>query len=118
MLVNDAHSPMKGPEYWATTVGTAALVSAAALVAARVSLLIAGRPARIVCAGAAIALVVATILQPGLSLNTHTRSGLARRCGCASRLSAAGGPTPAKDRSIDRRPQAGRSAGALSGRHD
>jgi len=80
-LVDDAYSPMKGPEYWATTVGPAALVSAAALVAALVSLLIADRPARIVCAGAAIGLIVATILQPGLSVNTLPTAGLLAAAG-------------------------------------
>jgi len=80
-LVDDHYSPMTGTEYWATTVGPAALVSAAALAAAFVSLALAGRPARVVCGAAALGLVITTILQPGLSINTLPAAGLLAAAG-------------------------------------
>jgi hypothetical protein len=75
-LVDDAYSPMKGTEYWTAAVGPAALVSAVALGAALVSLLFTGRAPRIICAGAAIGLVIATALQPGLGVITLPAAGL------------------------------------------
>jgi len=75
-LVDDAYSPMTGREYWATAVGPAALASGASFAVAIVSLLSAGRPARILCAGGALGLVVATVLQPGLGMNTIPAAGL------------------------------------------
>ena len=75
-LVDDAYSPMNGPAYWVVAVGPAALVSVAALISALVSLFLTGRAARVVCAVAAVGLVVATILQPGLSINTLPAAGL------------------------------------------
>ncbi len=75
-LVDDAYSPLKGPEYWTAAVGPAALLSAVALGAALVSLVFTGRAARIICAGAAIGLVVATVLQPGLGIATLPAAGL------------------------------------------
>ena len=75
-LVGDAYSPMTGPEYWVTSVGFAALASAAAFAAGLGSLLLAGRAARVACAAAAIGLAAATVLQPGLGINTVPAAGL------------------------------------------
>lgn len=76
LLVDDAYSPLTGPEYWTAAIGPAALASAVALGAALVSLVFTGRAARIMCAGAAIGLVVATVLQPGLGVLTLPAAGL------------------------------------------
>lgn len=88
-LVEDAYSPLTGAEYWQLATGPAAIASAVGLGAALVSLFLVRRGAWITCAGAALALVVATILQPGLSINTLPAAGLlaaaAVRANCTER---------------------------------
>jgi hypothetical protein len=75
-LVDDIYAPMRGEEYWQHAVGPAAIASCIGLTAALVSLFFGGRLAVIVIAGAAVGLVVATVLQPGLSINSVPAAGL------------------------------------------
>ena len=75
-LVVDDYAPMAGTEYWVLAIGPAAIASAVSLLAALVSLALVGRASRIVCAGAAVGLTIATVLQPGLAINTIPAAGM------------------------------------------
>ncbi len=75
-LVQDEYAPMTGTEYWAHAVGPAAAVSTLSVAAGLVTLVLTRRLSWIIGIGAALGLAVATILQPGLSLNTLPAVGL------------------------------------------
>ncbi|MBC7724263.1 MAG: hypothetical protein H7146_05875 [Burkholderiaceae bacterium] len=75
-LVDDQHAPMMGTEYWALAVGPAAIASVLGVGAGLVSLVLSGRLSQFLCVGAALGLAIATVLQPGLSINTIPAVGL------------------------------------------
>lgn len=75
-LVGDEYSPLTGAEYWMQAVGPAALTAAAGLTIGLLSLALPGRLSWAVGFAAALALIVATALQPGLSLNVLPAVGL------------------------------------------
>jgi hypothetical protein len=75
-LVYDVYAPMTGEEYWQQAVGPAAIVSSASLTAAVVGLFLRGRFAVIATAIAALGIIVATVLQPGLGITTVPAAGL------------------------------------------
>lgn len=75
-LVEDENAPLTGSEYWQLAVGPAAIVGITSLAAAALSLFLPARSARIVCAAAAVGLLGATVLQPGLSINTVPAAAL------------------------------------------
>ncbi|WP_350351603.1 hypothetical protein ABS642_20890 [Microbacterium sp. A8/3-1] len=74
--VQDQYAPLTGTEYWVGAVGPAAVVSAIGLAVGMVSL----QPTRprswILGIGATVLLIVAVVLQPGLSLNLLPAAGL------------------------------------------
>lgn len=76
-LVQDEYAPMTGPEYWAQTIGPAAIACALSLMAGLVGLAIARDYARAFFWIAAVGFAVATVLQPGLSINAVPAAGLA-----------------------------------------
>jgi hypothetical protein len=75
-LVGDEYSPSTGTEYWLAEVGPAAAVCLSSLVVGILGSLAHDTAARWMCAGAAAGLVVATALQPGLSINFIPAAGL------------------------------------------
>ena len=75
-LVHDEYAPMSGEEYWRAVVGPAAVAALAGIAVAVVGLSFRGRSIRICCAAAAVGLVIATVLQPGLSINTIPAAGV------------------------------------------
>jgi hypothetical protein len=75
-LVGDEYSPLIGVEYWVAEVGPAAAVCLSSLVVGILGSLAHDKAARWMCAGAAAGLVVATVLEPGLSINFVPASGL------------------------------------------
>lgn len=75
-LVYDKYALMKGEEYWAHAVAPAAIVSAVSVTAAVVSLFLRGRLGPIVAASAALGLLIATVLQPGLGVDFVPAAGL------------------------------------------
>ncbi|WP_431075495.1 hypothetical protein [Microbacterium phyllosphaerae] len=75
-LVQDEYAPMTGAAYWGQAIGPAALISAVGMAIALLSLAPAGRLSRAGGIVASVLLVVATILQPGLSLNLVPAVGL------------------------------------------
>lgn len=75
-LVDDYYAPMRGLAYWAQEVGPAAIVSTFGMAFAFVGPLLRGRPAQIINWSAALALLIATVMQPGLSINMIPAAGL------------------------------------------
>lgn len=75
-LVGDRFSPVAGADYWQVAVGPGAIVSIIGCAVAVSSMLFPGRFAPIFCGGAAICLVIATLLQPGLGINIIPAAGL------------------------------------------
>lgn len=75
-LVQAAYAPMSGPGYWAHVVGPAAIASALGAVAGLISLVLPRRPSRVVGIVATVGLIIATVLQPGLSINTVPAVGM------------------------------------------
>lgn len=63
-------------DYWHAAVLPASIASAAGFLLALLGLLAGGTPARLLFVGATAGLVVATILQPGLAINTLPAAGL------------------------------------------
>jgi len=76
VLVDDRYALMTGARNWRIVVGPAAIVIAASMAIAAVSLLLGGRPSRIGCAAAALGLLIATALHPGLGISTLSTAGL------------------------------------------
>jgi len=74
--VQDQYAPMTGAEYWIEAVGPAAMVSAIGIAVGVLSLLPTGPLSWILGIVAIVLLVVATMLQPGLSLNLVPAVGL------------------------------------------
>lgn len=75
-LVDDAYAPIPGEQYWQDAVGPAAIACGISLMVAVVGLFLRGRLAVTLTLAAAFGLVVATVLQPGLSINTVPAAGL------------------------------------------
>jgi hypothetical protein len=75
-LVDDAFAPIAGEQYWQGAVGPAAIACGVSLTVTIVGLFLRGRLAVILTLAAAFGLVVATVLQPGLSINTVPAAGL------------------------------------------
>ncbi|MGN6127340.1 MAG: hypothetical protein ACTHON_12285 [Humibacter sp.] len=75
-LVLDEYAPMSGQEYWQAAVGRAAIACVAGMAAAVGGLFLRGRLIRVANVAAALGLVVAAALQPGLSINTIPAAGL------------------------------------------
>ncbi|MBW9092338.1 hypothetical protein JNB62_01430 [Microbacterium jejuense] len=75
-LVQDEYAPMDGQAYWQAAVGPAAIVAAASIVIAVVGLCVRGRLSQAAHAAAAVGIVVATALQPGLGVNTIPAAAL------------------------------------------
>lgn len=75
-LVQDEYAPMTGADYWAHVVGPAAAAGLLSLAAGLVSCILPGTLSWIASIGAALGLTIATVLQPGLSLNTLPAVGL------------------------------------------
>ncbi|MEV4687409.1 hypothetical protein [Microbacterium sp. LWH3-1.2] len=67
---------MPGEQYWLHAVGPAAVAIGVSLTVAMVALFLRGRLAAILSFAAAFGLVLATLLQPGLSINTLPAAGL------------------------------------------
>lgn len=97
--VQDQYAPMTGVEYWLEAVGPAALVSALGVALGLLSLMPTGPLSWIMGIVATILLIVAAVLQPGLSLNVIPPVGLL----AASTIRAIGVDTTAGPRS--RRPR-------------
>lgn len=74
--VQDQYAPMTGTEYWLEVVGPAALVSVLGIATGLLSLLPVGPLSWVLGILAAVLLTVATVLQPGLSLNIIPAVGL------------------------------------------
>lgn len=74
--VQDQYAPMTGAEYWLGAVGTAAVVSAIGVAVGMSSLLQTGPLSWFLGIGATVLLIVAAVLQPGLSLNLIPAAGL------------------------------------------
>lgn len=75
-LVYDDHAPMTGQEYWVVAVGPAAVAGILGLAAGLVSTVLSGPLSQIAGIAAAVGLTIATVLQPGLSINTIPAVGL------------------------------------------
>lgn len=75
-LVRDEYAPMTGEEYWIHEVAPAAIASALGLAAGLVALVLPGRASLVLGAIATLGLIIATVLQPGLSVNTVPAVGL------------------------------------------
>lgn len=75
-LVYAEQAPMTGEDAWRLAVGPAAIASCISLIVMVAGLLSWGRRATILLAAAAVGVVVATIFQPGLSINTLPAAGL------------------------------------------
>ena len=104
--VQDQYAPMTGAEYWLEAVGPAAVVSVLGIATGLLSLVPTGPLSWILGVVATILLIVATVLQPGLSLNLIPPVGLL----AAASIRAIGVDTIAGQRS--RRP---RRTGAMRG---
>lgn len=74
--VQDQYAPMTGAEYWLEAVGPAALVSVLGVTMGLLSLVPTGPLSWIMGIVATILLIVAAVLQPGLSLNIIPAVGL------------------------------------------
>lgn len=74
--VQDQYAPMTGTEYWLEAVGPAALVSVLGIATGLLSLLPVGPLSWVLGILATVLLIVATVLQPGLSLNLIPPVGL------------------------------------------
>lgn len=74
--VQDQYAPMTGTEYWLEAVGPAALVSVLGIATGLLSLLPVGPLSWVLGILATVLLIVATVLQPGLSLNIIPAVGL------------------------------------------
>ena len=74
--VQDQYAPMTGTEYWLEAVGPAALVSVLGIATGLLSLLRVGPLSWVLGILATVLLIVATVLQPGLSLNLIPPVGL------------------------------------------
>ncbi|MFJ2543820.1 hypothetical protein [Microbacterium sp. NPDC087589] len=74
--VQDEHAPMTGAEYWADAVGPAALISAIGVLVGLLSLVPTGPFSWILGIVATVMLIVATVLQPGLSINLIPAAGV------------------------------------------
>ncbi|MER7448478.1 hypothetical protein [Microbacterium sp. NPDC097977] len=74
--VQDQYAPMTGAEYWLEAVGPAALVSVLGVALGLLSLVPTGPLSWILGIVATILLIVAAVLQPGLSLNIIPAVGL------------------------------------------
>jgi hypothetical protein len=74
--VQDQYAPLTGAEYWVGAVGPAAVISAIGLAVGMVSLQPTGPLSRLLGIGATVLLIVAAVLQPGLSLNLIPAAGL------------------------------------------
>lgn len=75
-LVQAEYAPMTGPHYWTHVVGPAAIASALGVAAGLLSLVLPARPSRVLGLAAPVGLIIATVLQPGLSLNMLPAAGL------------------------------------------
>lgn len=75
-LVQDEYAPMTGQAYWQAAVGPAAVVAAASIVIAVVGLGLRGRLNGAAGAAAALGILAATVLQPGLGINTIPAAAL------------------------------------------
>jgi len=89
-LVGDRFAPAAGADYWQVDLGSAAIVSIIGLAVAASSLLLPDRFAPMLCGDAAIYLIIATLLQPGLGLNIIPAAGLL--AAAASRVRAVPSP--------------------------
>jgi uncharacterized membrane protein YdjX (TVP38/TMEM64 family) len=87
-LVDDLYAPMPGEQYWLHAVGLAAIACGVGLTVAIAALFLPGRLAVILLAGAAFGLILATLLQPGLSINTLPAAGLLAAAALRARASA------------------------------
>ena len=74
--VQEQYAPMTGVEYWLEAVGPAALVSALGVALGLLSLMPTGPLSWVMGIVATILLIVAAVLQPGLSLNVIPPVGL------------------------------------------
>lgn len=91
--VQDEYAPMTGAEYWADAVGPAAFISAIGVVAGLLSIMPTGPLSWILGIVSTVMLVIATVLQPGLSINLIPAVGVLaaaaiRGTGHGSRLPA------------------------------
>ena len=75
-LVYDDYAPMTGQEYWVVAVGPAAVAGILGLAAGLVSTVLSGPLSQIAGIVAVVGLTIATVLQPGLSINTIPAVGL------------------------------------------
>ncbi|WP_145985667.1 hypothetical protein [Microbacterium phyllosphaerae] len=100
--VQDQYAPMTGAEYWLEAVGPAALVSVLGVTVGLLSLVPTGPLSWILGIVATVLLIVATVLQPGLSLNLIPPVGLL----AAATIRAVGPDTIIRQRPRqDRRPR-------------
>ncbi|WP_311258337.1 hypothetical protein [Microbacterium sp. WCS2018Hpa-9] len=76
MHVHDEYAPMTGAEYWLGAVGPAALLSVIGVVIGLLSPVPTGPLSWILGIVATVMLIVATVLQPGLSINLIPAAGL------------------------------------------
>ncbi|PVE91011.1 hypothetical protein [Microbacterium sp. TPD7012] len=74
--VQDQYAPLTGAEYWVGAIGPAAVVSAIGLAVGMLSLQPTGPRSWILGIGATVLLIVATVLQPGLSIILVPAAGL------------------------------------------
>ena len=75
-LVHDLYAPMSGEQYWQLAVGPAAIVIGIGLTVAALGLFVRRRLAVIATMAAAVTLIAATVLQPGLGIGTVPAAGL------------------------------------------
>ncbi|WP_342001471.1 hypothetical protein MRBLWH7_001868 [Microbacterium sp. LWH7-1.2] len=87
-LVDDVFAPMPGEQYWLYAAGPAAVASGVSLTIAIVALFLRGRLAVILSTAAAVGLVLASLLQPGLSINTLPAAGLLAAAAIRARAAA------------------------------